>query len=84
MNVGAVIVHPNLFCPGVFAGGAVVEEENVGFDALGVEDAGGQTQDGVEIRRFKEFLAHGFACAPFKEDVIGDDDRGPPVLFKIV
>lgn len=32
MDIGAAIVDPDLCCPGVFAGGVVVEEEDVGFN----------------------------------------------------
>ena len=39
--VGAEVVDPEVFGPGLFAGFLALEEEDVGFDALGVEDAGG-------------------------------------------
>jgi len=38
--VGAQIVNPELICPGFFSGRFAVEEEDVGLDALRVEDAG--------------------------------------------
>ena len=41
MDVGAVVVDPEFFGPGSFGGGFGVEEDDVGLDALGVEDAGG-------------------------------------------
>jgi len=37
----------------VFGGGLAVEEEDVGLDALGVEDAGGQSQQGVNVGLFE-------------------------------
>jgi hypothetical protein len=42
--VGAEVVDPEGFGPGVRIGGFAVEEEDVGLDALGVEDAGGECQ----------------------------------------
>ena len=59
MLVGAQIVDLEPFCPGFFGGGFAVEEEDVGFKAspartaLGIEDAGGQTQQGVNVRLFE-------------------------------
>ncbi len=44
MLVGAEVVDPEVFGPGYFAGFFALEEEDVGFDALGVEDAGGEAQ----------------------------------------
>ena len=41
MLIGAQIVDPQLFCPGFLGCGFAIEKENVGLDALGVEDAGG-------------------------------------------
>ena len=67
---------------GVRRGGFAVEEEDVGFDALGVEDAGGQAQEGVDVAFLEEFAADGFARAAFEEDVVGDDDGGAPVDFE--
>ncbi len=54
----------------------VVKEEHVGFDAVGVENAGGQAQNGVEIGGLQQLLADGFACATFKQYVVGEDDGG--------
>lgn len=42
MDIGAVVVDPNLFGPGVFTGGLAVEEEDIGFDSIGIEDASGE------------------------------------------
>jgi hypothetical protein len=57
MFVGAQIVDPELLCPGFLRGGFAVEEEDVGLDALGVEDAGGQTQQGVNIGLPEQFAS---------------------------
>ena len=77
--VGTEVVDPEFFRPGGFAGGFAVEEEDVGFDALGVEDAGGQAQQGVDIALMQQFSAHGFAGPAFEEDVIRHDDGGPAI-----
>jgi hypothetical protein len=42
--VGAEVVNPDGFGPRRFAGRLVIEEDDVGFDALLVKDAGGQAQ----------------------------------------
>src|SRR5712692_2927946 len=42
--VGAQVVDPQAFGPVRGAGGFLIEEEYVGFDALGIEDARWQTQ----------------------------------------
>ena len=41
VNIGAIVVKPDFFCPGVFAAGFVVEEDDVCFYAVGVKDTGG-------------------------------------------
>lgn len=76
MLVGAEVVDPEVFGPGLFAGFFALEEEDVGFDSLGVEDAGGEAQEGVDVAAFEEFAADGFAGAAFEEDVVGEDDGG--------
>lgn len=76
MLIGPQIVDPEVFGPGLFAGFFALEEEDVGFDALGVEDAGGESQEGVDVAAFEEFAADGFAGAAFEEDVVGEDDGG--------
>ncbi len=47
--VGPQIVNPQFPGPGSRAAGPAVEEEDVGLDPLGVEDAGRQPQQGVDI-----------------------------------
>src|ERR1035437_7262476 len=45
----------------------------------GVEDAGGQAQQGVDVAIVEEAFADGFAGAAFKQDVIGQDDGGAAI-----
>jgi hypothetical protein len=40
--VGAVIINPNFFCPWVFAGRFVVENNNICFYSIGILNTGGQ------------------------------------------
>ena len=49
MFVGAEIVDPELLCPRLLCSRFAVEEEDVGLNTLGVEDAGGQTQQCVDV-----------------------------------
>jgi len=59
--IGPEVIDPESLRPGSFAGGLAVEEEDVGLDALGVEDAGGQAQKGVNVAFVEELAANGFA-----------------------
>jgi len=47
VDVGTVIVEPDVFGPRVRAGLPVVEKKDVCLDAIGVKDAGRQAQDCV-------------------------------------
>jgi hypothetical protein len=53
MFVGAQIVDPKLLRPGFLGGGFAVEEQDIGLDALGLKDAGGQTKQSVNVGLFK-------------------------------
>lgn len=70
-DVGSEVVDP-----GGGGGGSLGEEEDVGFDSLGVEDAGGESEDGVEVGFFHEVGADFGADVAFEEDVVGEDDGG--------
>ena len=82
MFVGAQVVNPELACPRFFGGGFAVEEEDVALDALGVEDAGRQSQQRVYVGLFEELAPQGLASAAFEEDVVGHNDRGAAVLLQ--
>ena len=47
--VGTQVVYPQALCPVMRAGGLSIEEEYVCFDALGIEDACRQAQQGMHI-----------------------------------
>ncbi len=77
-----VLVEPDFFSGGVLALGLLGEEEDVGLDAgVGIEDAVGQADDGVEValgeEGFFEAGLHAFA----KEEAIGQDDGGTTVVL---
>ena len=76
VDVGAEVVQPDLFGPGLFTGRLVIEKDDVGFDTLLVEDTGGQAEDGVQGGVLQQPLSDGFAGPAFKENVVGDDDGG--------
>lgn len=50
VNIRPIIIEPDFTGLWIRACRAVVEENDVGFDTLGVENARGQTQNGVEVR----------------------------------
>ena len=62
--LGSQIVNPEPFRPGFFSGFFPVEEEDVCLNALGVEDAGGKSQESVNVAFSQELLSDGFSCSP--------------------
>ena len=77
--VGAQIVNPEFFRPGRLAGGFAVEEEHVGLNPLGVKDARGEAQQGMDIIGGQELAADGLPGAALKEHVVGHHDGGPAI-----
>src|SRR5581483_1914561 len=75
VHVGTQIVDPESLGLHVGAGLALVEEEDVGFDALRVKDAGGQAQEGMHIAALQQVAPNRFARSSLEKDVVGDDDR---------
>jgi hypothetical protein len=68
--VGAKVVDPELLRPRFFLRGFAVKEEDVRFHALGAEDAGGQSQQGVDVGLVEQFTADGFPGSAFEEHVV--------------
>ena len=60
-DAGAVVVEPD-----VGGGLSFGEEEDVGFDALGVENASGESEDGVEVEVAEETFSDVFASSAFE------------------
>ena len=77
--VGAEVVDPEVLCPRCLAGRLAVEEQDVGLHALGVEDAGRQPQQGVDIALLQQLAADCLACPALKQHVVGHDDGGAAV-----
>ena len=73
--VGSQVVDPQLRGPRLLLSGLGVEKQDVGLHTLSVEDAGRQTQKRVDVALLEQVAANGFSRSPFKQDVIGDDDR---------
>lgn len=49
VNVGAVVVVPDLLSPGIRSSFVSIEKDDISLGALRVEHAGRQAQDGVEV-----------------------------------
>jgi hypothetical protein len=82
MFVGPQVVDPEFLCPGFLSCGFAVEEEDVGLDALRIEETSRQTQQSVHIGLLEQLAADGFTGTAFEEDVVGDNDRGAAVLLQ--
>jgi len=73
--VGAVVVDPHLLGPRLVTAGPALEEQDVRLDALGVEDAGRQAQQRVDVALVEQLATDGLAGPAFEQNVVGDDDR---------
>jgi len=82
MDVGAVVVDPQVFRPGLFTSGLGIEEENIRLHARGVEEPGGEPKQGVNVALFQELPPHRFARTALEEHVIGNHDGAAPVDFE--
>jgi len=65
----AEVVDPELLCPGCFACRLFVEEQHVGFHALGVEQARGQPQERMHVALLQELSPDRLPCPAFEQDV---------------
>ena len=82
MFVGAQIVNPKLVCPRFLGCGFAVEKGDVGLDPLSIPNPRRQTEQCVNIGLLEQLSADGLAGAAFKENVVGNDDRGAAVLLQ--
>ena len=80
--VRSQVIEPNPL--GVHAPvlGRVVEEHHVGLHPLGVEDAGGQAQDGVQPALVHDVAPDVSAHAGFKQHVVGQHHGGAATGFE--
>ena len=79
VHVGAQVVDPDFLGPGFFAPGFLVEEEHIGLDALGIEDAGRQAQQRMDIESRQQPPANCLAGPAFEEHIVRHDHRRAPV-----
>src|SRR5687767_5440279 len=68
--VGAQVVDPEGARPGRRAGRLAVEEQDVRLYALGVEDAGRQPQQGMDVALLEQLPPHRLAGAALEEYVV--------------
>ena len=74
--VGAQVVHPQVPGPGPLGPLPALEEQHVGLHALGVEDAGGQAQQGVNVAVAQEPPPDGLTRPGLEQHVVGHHHRG--------
>jgi very-short-patch-repair endonuclease len=79
VHVRPQVVHPQLLRPGLLLGRLGVEEQDVGLHALGVEDAGRQPQQRVDVALFQQVAAHRLAGPALEQHVVRHDDGAAPV-----
>jgi len=70
VDIGAVIVYPNLFSPWVTGSWLVVEEKHICLYTLCIKNTGWQTQDGMQFGCFHKLFTDCFPCSTFKKDII--------------
>src|SRR2546426_11759044 len=68
--------------PRLLARGLPVEEQDVRFHALRVEDAGRQAQQRMHVRLLQELATDRFTGAAFEQHVVGEDHSGSAVLIQ--
>ena len=74
VNIGAVVVVPDLLRPGIRAGFAVIEEDHIGLDPLRVEHAGRKTQNGVQVGVVQQLLADRLTGTAFEQHIVRHDN----------
>lgn len=80
-HVAAEVVEPD-FTGVLFVCGTALEEEDVRFDALGVEDAGGESEDGVEVALVHQVLPDSPSFPVGEEHVVREDDGCASAAFE--
>src|ERR1700685_697579 len=76
------VVNPQRLRPRSRAGRLTVEEQDVRLHSLGVEDAGGQAQQCVNVGLFQQFAPNRLPGAALKEYVIWHHDGSSPVNLR--
>ena len=80
--VGAEVIDPHALGPGPLTGGLPIKEEYVGFDALGVEDAGRKPEQGVHIALLQELATGSLPSSALEEHVVRNHDGRPSMLLE--
>lgn len=75
MDICPVVVDPQPVRPRRLRGWLPVEEQHVRLDALGVEDAGRQPQERVNVAFVQELSPDGFPGSTLEENVVGHQRR---------
>jgi hypothetical protein len=70
MYIGAVIVDPNFFFPGLFGCRLRFEEKNVCLYVICIKNACRQAKYCMQVSGFKKFFADYFSCFTFKQDIV--------------
>lgn len=63
---------------------AFFEYEDADGDAGGVEEVGGEADDGVDVTVLEQFFADSGFCSASKEDAVGEDDGHDAIFFEVV
>jgi len=82
IHVGTQIVDPQPFGLRVGTGLPLVEKEHIGLDALGIENAGRQAQQGMHVAVLQQGAPNGLARAALEEHVIRHNDRRTPASLE--
>ena len=80
--IGSEVVDSKFFCPGFFLAWFAVEEKNIGFNALRVEDACRQTKMRVNIRLLEQLAPDRLPRSASEDRVVRHDDGGTATLFE--
>jgi len=80
--VGAEVIYPQLLRPRLLRGFLAVEEQDVGLDAAGIEDARRQPQQRVDIALVEQLAPHRLTGATLEQYVVGHHDRRVPVRLE--
>jgi len=79
MHIGAEVIDPQLVGPRRLAGRLGVEKQHIRLDALGVKNARGQAQQGVDVVILQQLEPDGLARPTLEQHVIRDDNRAAAI-----
>ena len=82
MQVRPQVVNPQPFGPRLLLCRLPIEEQDVRFDTLSVEDASRQTEKGVDVCLFQQLSANRLAGSTFEQHVVRKDHGRSTVLLQ--